>query len=73
MALESPEFSMEIESVSTVLSAEGLDAEVHLQVTLTGRPPGLTRSAMGVVTWRCRQDQRRWYALSHHGFLNFIV
>ena len=71
MVAESPEYHMEIEDMTTDLSSCGEHAKVMLQITATGRPPGLTRAALGVAT--LRKIGGRWSIVSHHSFRTFVV
>ena len=65
MTAESPEYHMSLDSVSTDLEPEGEYARVYLTIRATGRPPGLTREALGVFTWQRREGGKSWWLISH--------
>ena len=71
IATENPAYNIEVESMRTDMSSCGQYAEVHQQLTVTGKPLGLTRSVFSVVAWEKIEGQ--WRAVSHHSLLNFLM
>lgn len=77
MAAENPEYHMQLEDISTDLDECGEWAKVYLTVRATGRPPGLTREALGVLTWRREAGadggKEGWCLVSHESMRTFVV
>lgn len=71
MGEEHPEYHMELEAISTELTPCGESAKVYLTITGTGRPPGLTRGALGVLTWRKAAGQ--WRIIQHESMRTFVL
>lgn len=75
MATETPEYRMCIDHMSTDVLEGGQFAKVYLTITATGRPPGLTRETLAILTWR-RDDGEKggnWKCISHDSMRNFAV
>ena len=71
MAEESPEYHMQLDDISTDMDPGGEYAKVYLTIRATGRPPGLTREALGVLTWR--KQEGVWCLISHESMRTFVV